>query len=114
MKEWLEHACTHRLIHASAGVADTQARVPTAAAAGARLEKCLIQVNTRRFEAKPSALGHGVASVSGKIEDQLLDKSRVGLNRWEVWIERTLKDDLRTEEPCNRGHEIHEEPVEVE
>src|SRR5262245_54805510 len=113
-EEWLEDAHARCIIQTEPGVAYIEPRVAPPPCAGERLGKCLIELDTGRLEEEPSPPRHGVASVPGKIEEQLFYLSRVGLNLRESGIQDWREDDPGAENLLQARTQIHEEPVEIE
>ena len=49
-------------------------------ASGLRLQVSLVDLDGRRRESKPAAIGHGVAGIKREVHDDLIDATRVGEN----------------------------------
>src|SRR5260221_3365201 len=96
-KEWFKDACSRFRIHSVSRVANNDRDVFTEREECLRFSGVLNDRNVPGLDAQAASAWHGVASVSGKVQDNLLQLSPIHLHPTKTGIEQQIERDILAE-----------------
>ena len=101
-------------IHADAGVRDAELDVAAGRDGGVSPAEVPAELDIARFDEKLAAIGHGIASVQAKINQDLLDLRGVGLGGAKIGGQQRLNLDLFADDALQERHRFADDIVEIE
>src|SRR5260370_18224609 len=100
--------------HADTGVCDRQQNVRPWTHDSMIAGICRVEIDVARFNEDPAAIRQGVTRIHDQIHDDLLDLTRISLDRSNVFRHKCLYRDVFAHQPPEELVEIHHDGVEIE
>ena len=113
-EEGLEHAGQRGGVHPRAGVAHREEDVGAGPESTARGAALLSQLHIGGLDGEDTALGHRIASVYGKVDENLLDLAGVGLHPSEGRVHDRADLDVLADEADEHGLDVGDDGIQVD
>ena len=113
-EERFEDVGLDRLVHADTGVADAEHDVVARGHVHQPAGVVAVEARVGRLDGEHATVGHRVTGVRGEIEDDLLDETVVGPDRYHVPGQPPGQLDVLADQPLEHGLHVRHGLVEVE